>query len=67
MKLNRVLLLWEVAVAICLFAFSSALWADHTPEPSAVTVAGNRALAWLRFDRATGPMTAGDATITWQS
>lgn len=26
------------------------------------TVAGGRALAWLRFDRATGPLTAGAAT-----
>jgi len=29
------------------------------------TQAGGEGLAWLRFDRATGPMTAGDATLTW--
>ena len=40
--------------------------AQGKPVGTLYTVAGNRALAWLRFDRATGPMTAGDATITWQ-
>lgn len=29
------------------------------------TRAGDRAIAYLRFDRAEGPMTAGDATVTW--
>ncbi len=29
------------------------------------TSSGNQALAYLRFDRATGPMTAGSAKITW--
>lgn len=29
------------------------------------TVAGGKAIAFLRFDRATGPMTAGDARVTW--
>jgi len=29
-----------------------------------LTRSGDRAIAWLRFDRATGPMTAGNATIT---
>ncbi|MFY0634920.1 MAG: folate-binding protein YgfZ [Vannielia sp.] len=29
------------------------------------TQAGGEALAWLRFDRASGPMQAGDATLTW--
>jgi folate-binding protein YgfZ len=28
------------------------------------TQSGNRAIAWLRFDRATAPLTAGDATVT---
>jgi len=28
------------------------------------TVAGDRGLAWLRFDRATGPLTAGAAQVT---
>lgn len=27
--------------------------------------AGDTAIAYLRFDRATGPMQAGDATVTW--
>ena len=30
------------------------------------TQSGGQALAYLRFDRATGPMQAGDATILWQ-
>jgi hypothetical protein len=29
------------------------------------TRAGDRALAYLRFDRAEGPLTAGDARVTW--
>lgn len=29
------------------------------------TVAGDKALAYLRFDRARGPMTAGAARVTW--
>jgi tRNA-modifying protein YgfZ len=29
------------------------------------TVAGDKAIAYLRFDRAKGPMRAGDATVTW--
>ena len=29
------------------------------------TVAGDRAIAYLRFDRATGPLTAGDARVRW--
>jgi tRNA-modifying protein YgfZ len=29
------------------------------------TVAGDKAIAYLRFDRAKGPMHAGDATVTW--
>jgi folate-binding Fe-S cluster repair protein YgfZ len=29
------------------------------------TIAGGKAIAYLRFDRATGPMTAGDARVTW--
>jgi hypothetical protein len=28
------------------------------------TISGNHAIAYLRFDRATGPMQAGDATVT---
>jgi folate-binding protein YgfZ len=29
------------------------------------TIAGGKAIAYLRFDRAAGPMTAGDARVTW--
>ncbi|GKY89529.1 YgfZ/GcvT domain-containing protein [Sinisalibacter aestuarii] len=29
------------------------------------TVSGGKAIAYLRFDRATGPMRAGGATVTW--
>ncbi len=29
------------------------------------TVSGDQAIAYLRFDRATGPMRAGDAQVTW--
>jgi hypothetical protein len=29
------------------------------------TQSGGRAIAYLRFDRAKGPMTAGDATLRW--
>ncbi|MBZ8117213.1 folate-binding protein YgfZ [Roseovarius sp. LXJ103] len=29
------------------------------------TQSGDRAIAYLRFDRATGPMQAGDAQVTW--
>lgn len=29
------------------------------------TVSGDQALAYLRFDRATGPMTAGSASVVW--
>ena len=40
--------------------------ADGKAVGTLFTSAGGQALAWLRFDRASGPMTAGDATITWQ-
>jgi folate-binding protein YgfZ len=32
-----------------------------------LTSSGARAIAYLRFDRATGPMQAGDAVVTWDS
>ena len=38
--------------------------ADGKPAGTLFTQAGGRALAHLRFDRATGPMRAGEATLT---
>lgn len=38
--------------------------ADGKPVGTLHTVAGDKALAYLRFDRATGPMQAGQATLT---
>lgn len=37
--------------------------ADGKPAGTVHTVAGDQAIAYLRFDRATGPMKAGDATL----
>jgi hypothetical protein len=39
--------------------------ADGKEAGTLATRAGDRALAWLRFDRAEGPMTAGAARVTW--
>ena len=38
---------------------------DGKPAGMLHTRAGDRAIAYLRFDRAERPMTAGDATVTW--
>ena len=38
--------------------------ADAKPAGTLFTQAGPRAIAYLRFDRATGPMQAGDAKVT---
>ena len=38
--------------------------ADDKPVGTLHTVAGDQGIAYLRFDRATGPMQAGDATLT---
>ena len=38
---------------------------DGRPAGTLHTVAGGRAIAYLRFDRATGPMEAGAARVTW--
>lgn len=38
---------------------------DGKPAGMLHTRAGDRAIAYLRFDRAEKPMTAGDATVTW--
>ncbi|QUJ78006.1 folate-binding protein YgfZ [Sulfitobacter albidus] len=42
----------------------SEIMAEGKPAGTLHTVAGDRALAYLRFDRATAEMTAGDATLT---
>ena len=39
--------------------------AGGKPAGTLHTRAGDRAIAYLRFDRATGPMQAGDATVRW--
>ena len=41
------------------------LMIDGKEAGTLYTQSGDKALAYLRFDRATGPMTAGDATVTW--
>jgi len=41
-----------------------AITKDGKPTGTLHTVAGDKGLAYLRFDRATGPMQAGDATLT---
>ncbi|MAM61442.1 folate-binding protein [Maritimibacter sp. UBA3975] len=38
---------------------------DGKPAGTLHTRAGDHALAYLRFDRATGPLKAGDARVTW--
>jgi folate-binding protein YgfZ len=39
--------------------------AGEKPAGTLYTQSGDKALAYLRFDRAKGPMQAGDATVTW--
>lgn len=39
--------------------------ADGKPVGVLHTVSGDTGLAYLRFDRAQGPMQAGEATIRW--
>lgn len=41
-----------------------AITADGKPVGTLYTISGDQALAFLRFDRATGVMQAGDATLT---
>lgn len=43
----------------------SAITADGKPAGTLFTQSGGQAIAYLRFDRATGPLQAQDATITW--
>lgn len=44
--------------------YGTAITSDGKPAGTLLTRAGDRALAYLRLDRATGPMQAGDATVT---
>lgn len=39
--------------------------AGEKPAGTLYTQSGGKGIAYLRFDRATGVMTAGDATVTW--
>ncbi len=39
--------------------------AGEKPAGTLYTQSGDKALAYLRFDRAKGPMQAGEATVTW--
>ncbi|AXI41651.1 folate-binding protein YgfZ [Sulfitobacter sp. SK011] len=41
------------------------IMAADKPAGTLFTQSGGLALAYLRFDRATGPMRAGDAVVTW--
>lgn len=43
----------------------AAIMAGEKPAGTLFTQSGGRAIAYLRFDRAKGDMTAGDATIRW--
>lgn len=43
----------------------AAVLADGKVAGTLYTQSGDRAIAYLRFDRAHGPMTAGDASILW--
>ncbi len=43
----------------------TALLANDKEAGTLFTQSGGRAIAYLRFDRATGPMQAGEAVVTW--
>ncbi|WP_074256359.1 YgfZ/GcvT domain-containing protein [Vannielia litorea] len=43
----------------------SEILAGDKPAGVLYTQSGGKGLAWLRFDRAAGPMTAGDAAVSW--
>ncbi|RKF14117.1 folate-binding protein [Roseovarius spongiae] len=43
----------------------TAITADGKPAGTLFTQSGDRAIAYLRFDRGTGPMQAGEATVTY--
>jgi tRNA-modifying protein YgfZ len=42
----------------------SDITSDGKPVGTVHSIAGNHALAYLRFDRADGPMMAGDISVT---
>lgn len=44
----------------------TAITVDGKPAGTLYTQSGGRGIAYLRFDRATGPMQAGDATLSWE-
>ena len=46
-------------------ALGTPILSDGKEAGTLFTRAGNRALAWLRFDRAEGAMTAGGARVVW--
>jgi folate-binding protein YgfZ len=41
------------------------IFANGKPAGTLLSRSGDIAIAYLRFDRASGPMQAGDATVTW--
>lgn len=45
----------------------TALLADGKPAGTLLTQSGGQGIAYLRFDRASGPMQAEDATVIWQN
>ena len=46
-------------------AVGTDITAGEKPVGTLLSQSGDRALAYLRFDRATGPMQAGNAEVTW--
>ncbi|ABD56388.1 YgfZ/GcvT domain-containing protein [Jannaschia sp. CCS1] len=44
----------------------TAIMAGEKPAGTLYTQAGGQGIAYLRFDRATGPMTAAEARVTWK-
>jgi tRNA-modifying protein YgfZ len=57
-----------VQVAVTGFAHvGTDIMAEDKPAGTLFTQSGNHAIAYLRFDRATGPMRAGDASVTFRA
>lgn len=46
-------------------AVGNEIRSDDKPAGTLLSRAGDQAIAYLRFDRASGPMQAGEATVTW--